>query len=272
MAELAYAHDLRSCSERNVGSMPTSGTLKRKTVNENFFKIWTHEMSYVLGYVAADGCIFKDKTRENSWVFTITSKDKSHLYKIKKVLSSEYKISQKPNGTGGIAYHIQIRNNTLCKDLLNLGITPKKTYDLKPLLIPTKFLSDFVRGFFDGDGSVYIYEVNNTPQIKLGFVSVSLPFIKDLNDKLCKKLKIPLKIIHSYEMSGRATKYTVDFYVDDSKKFYKYIYGNEPTIYLSRKRKIFEKWNRINRRSYSKKSYPSKIGWHLNSSNVEITK
>ena len=26
MAELAYAHDLRSCSERNVGSMPTSGT------------------------------------------------------------------------------------------------------------------------------------------------------------------------------------------------------------------------------------------------------
>lgn len=225
-------------------------------------------MAYVLGYVAADGCIHSSKDRKDSFIFNITSKDKSHLVKIREVLESEYKISSKFNGTktGGVAYQIQVRNTTICNDLMDLGIHPKKTHTLQPLIITDDYFADFVRGFFDGDGTVYLYKVNGTWQIKTGFVCVSLPFINDLNIKLCKALDIPLKKLHEDKPKNGVIKYSIDLYVDDSKKFFDFIYKDDSSLFLTRKKKKFEKWKALKRRGYIKNNdvYPSKVGWHLN--------
>jgi len=40
------------------------GGLFTKYINQDFFKTWTHEMSYVLGYITADGCITVSKDRK----------------------------------------------------------------------------------------------------------------------------------------------------------------------------------------------------------------
>lgn len=272
VAKLVYAHDLRSCSARNVGSSPTRGTVMkrvRKYINQDFFKTWSPNMAYVLGYVSADGCIHSSKDRKDSYILNITSKDKSHLVKIKNVLESEYKISTKFNGTktGGVAYHIQVRNNTICNDLINLGIHQRKTHTLQPITVPDEYFPDFVRGFFDGDGTVYLYKVNGTWQIKTGFVCVSLPFIDDLNTKLCKALDIPVKKLHEDKPKNGVIKYSIDFYIDDSKKFFDFMYKDASLLFLTRKKKVFEKWKTLKRRRYIKNNdvYPSKIGWHLNS-------
>lgn len=225
-------------------------------------------MSYVLGYVAADGCISVSKDRKkNPFTFNITSTEKKHLYRFRKTLRSEHKISKKPTGKPGeIGYQLQIRNPILTKDLMNLGILPRKTQNLNFIRVPQIYLPDFVRGFFDGDGTVYIYKVNNTPQIKASIGKSSLSFIKELNRKLCAALNIPLKTIHQElpEEKGRRVKYYVDFYIDDCEKLAKFMYGNNPTLYLPRKRRVFEKWKSIKRRHYIKQNYPSKIGWQLN--------
>jgi len=166
---------------------------------------------------------------------------------------------------GKIAYQFQVRNNTLCDDLAKLGILPRKTYNIGAISVPEKYFADFVRGFFDGDGTVYTYRVNNTWQIKSGFVCVSLDFIADLNNRICEALKIPIKNIHQSQVGGEMTKYSINFYINDTEKFQKFIYGNNPSIYMSRKRAVFERWTLLERRHYIKKdSYPSKIGWHLN--------
>ncbi len=226
-------------------------------------------MSYLLGYIIADGCITVSKNRKkHPFSLNITSADKKHLYKLRKALKSEHKINRKPGGKPNIfAYQLQIRNPIITKDLMNLGIFPRKTYNLNPIKVPDKYFSDFVRGFFDGDGTVYIHSVNGTAQIKSEFVSCSLPFIVDLNYRLCKSLNIPLKNIHKEpprRMDQRLMKYTICFYIDDCKKLAKFIYKNNPTLCLVRKRKIFEKWKSIKRRHYVKENYPSKVGWHLN--------
>jgi hypothetical protein len=57
-------------------------------------------------------------------------------------------------------YRLQIGYQEICKDLLKLGIRPKKASTLNSINIPEEYFPDFVRGFFDGDGSVYIYKVN----------------------------------------------------------------------------------------------------------------
>ena len=196
-----------------------------------------------------------------------TSADFKHLYKIKKVLNSEYKISKKSGSGGNIAYQIQVRNSVLAKDLINLGIQPRKTYNLDVIKIPEKYFFDFARGFFDGDGTVYICKVNNTPQIKAGFISSSLPFIAGFNRQLCSVLKISTKSVHqTNDKRGGIVQYNIYFYVDDCEKIYKFMYKNA-SIFLDRKYRIFKKWENMkseNRRHYIKQNYPSKIGWQLN--------
>ena len=238
-----------------------------KHISQDFFKSWTSEMAYVLGYFVADGCISLSKGRENNpYTFNITSVDLDHLEKIKTALKSEYKISKKSGGSDDIAYQIQIRNSTLCRDLIKLGIHPRKTYNLEPINVSDKYFPDFVRGFFDGDGSVYIYNVNKAPQIKVSFVAASQSFIKKFNSDLCKHLKIEEKSVHQtkYKSSKTMIQYSVCFYVDDSKKLSEFMYGQNPTLYLERKKEIFDKWRLAKRRHYNKQNYPSKIGWHLN--------
>ena len=230
-------------------------------------------MSYVLGFVVADGCIgIKRITKRNGikqYYFNITSKDKSHLENIQKAMGAGQKIYSKSNGFAGEKkyYAIQIGHQEICNDLISLGIHPRKTYNLDPINVPSKYFPDFVRGFFDGDGSVYIYKVNGVSQIKSGFVSPNLEFIKDLNKNICKCLDIPRKNIHENPPKREdqtLMQYTNCFYIDDSERLYKFMYRHNPTLYLLRKREIFERWTNIKRRHYIKKNYPSKIGWHLN--------
>lgn len=222
-------------------------------------------MSYVLGYFVADGCICFDKNRKNRpYMINITSKDKNHLHKIRKALGSNHKISSKSRDKFGY-FQIQIRNQLLCSDLISLGIRPRKTYNLGKLYIPDKYFADFTRGFFDGDGTVYIYKVNGVPQIKAGFISVSWPFFRDFSQRLCVNLNITEKTIHKTISKVRLNmpQYNSHFYIDDCERLYDFMYKNAP-IFLERKKKIFEKWKSIKRRHYIKENYPSKIGWYLN--------
>lgn len=225
-------------------------------------------MAYLLGYIFADGCILVDKNREkNPYTLNITSVDKKHLYKIRKALGSDHKIGRKTNGRNGIAFQLQIRNSILCKDLISLGIKPRKTYNPNTVInIPNKYFHDFARGFFDGDGTVYIYKVNGVSQIKAGFLSTSLSFFKKFNQRLCKNINIPEKNIHPRKKRGdqKLNQYDTHLYIDDCEKLAKFMYQNNQSLYLDRKYKIFEKWESIKRRGYTKQNYPSKIGWHLN--------
>jgi len=146
-----------------------------------------------------------------------------------------------------------------------LGIKPRKTYEPFTIKVPQKYFPDFVRGFFDGDGTVFIYKVNNVPQIKAKFKSTNFSFIVELNRQLCKSLNIPEKSIHrEVPQKNKVVQYYIDFYIDDCEKLYQFMYGNNPVLYLFRKRRVFEKWKSIKRRHYIKQNYPSKIGWYLN--------
>jgi len=225
-------------------------------------------MSYVLGYIVADGCIAISKDRKSHpFTLNITSADLEHLYLLKETLESEHKISKKSQKVDTNGYQLQIRNHIITQDLINLGILPRKTHNLNPIKVPEKYFADFVRGFFDGDGSVYIYNVNKVPQIKAGFVSSSLSFITKFNEQLCENLSIPKKAIHQTSdkrMEKKMTQYSICFYVDDCKKLAEFMYGNDSILYLLRKRRIFERWKLIERRNYIKQNYPSKVGWQLN--------
>ena len=62
---------------------------KKYKVNENFFKVWTQEMAYTLGYFYADGSM-EDSPKIRGKYIRISSAEKNNLLKIKKWMQSQH--------------------------------------------------------------------------------------------------------------------------------------------------------------------------------------
>jgi intein/homing endonuclease len=110
---------------------------------------------------------------------------------------------------------------------------PKKTFNLKfpsEDSLPKEFYSSFIRGYFDGDGCIYIGK-NNIKSSICGYH----PFICDLFDILKKenlnvKLYINKRIESFSELYIQGEKDNIDFY--------NYLY-DESDLFLDRKKEKF---------------------------------
>lgn len=210
--------------------------------NINYFEnIDTHEKAYILGYIAADGNIQQDK---RNYLFKISlvcnTKDKCILEFIKNQLNCETKIRD------SIVYDkrtekyynrtsLSLGNQKLCKDLINLGIYPNKTFTLGNLLsnIPKEYRKSCILGYFDGDGHVGAYadtRVNN-PLYRTYRISIcsTEPFLKGI----VKELELIKPAINPHK-----NYYTLDIY--NKEDFYKlYMCYENLNFYLKRKHDIF---------------------------------
>lgn len=134
---------------------------KYKT-NNNFFKKWTPEMSYVLGLIISDGCISHDRIR-------IMNNDKILLEKTKEFMNIDnpiyFRTYKSKNRVTSHGYVLQINNKKNISDLKLLGVTERKSKTINLPNIPKKYFSYFLQGLIDGDGSVYQENYNVTVPI-----------------------------------------------------------------------------------------------------------
>jgi intein/homing endonuclease len=208
-----------------------------KQVNQDFFKTWTPEMAYVLGFFAADGnmCIHKNGGK----YIEFTSCDKEILIKIRKSLESNHKISTRFRDTK--SYRIQLGSKEIYEDLLKLGMVPTKSFTLKFPFVPEQHRRDFIRGYFDGDGCVSIGKYWRKSrshwrwEITSRFTSGSKNFLKEL-----------YKILKSYCKGGyiyrKKNDYELVFSRHDSLALSNLMYHNiQTSLYLERKRNTFQK-------------------------------
>lgn len=119
-------------------------------VDESFFKHMTEKSAYLLGFIFADG-----HQNGSELSFHLSKKDKSHLYKIKKLLNSDHKIKSYNCQT----VLLKIGSKEICSDLLSLGCMQNKTDNLSFPKMENIYKTHFIRGFFDGDGCFY-YQKN----------------------------------------------------------------------------------------------------------------
>lgn len=131
-----------------------------KLVNHDFFEIETPESMYILGFIAADGCIYLRKYKNISYslLIHIGAKDIDILKSIKEIMQFNGKIyfSKRRNIKWDDQCSIDIRSDKICKKLNDIGITPRKSLTLKWPNISDKYISHFVRGYVDGDGCIRI--------------------------------------------------------------------------------------------------------------------
>jgi len=129
---------------------------------------------YLVGLIATDGCLSRDRRH-----IDVTLKEKDHLERIRKNVGLRCSVSKKLNGTGKIAYHMQIGSRILYYKLLAIGLTPKKSLTLGALQVPDRRFSDFLRGVIDGDGNIrrWIHPTNGREQWAVRVFGCSRPFL-----------------------------------------------------------------------------------------------
>ena len=127
---------------------------RTSNVNDNYFKTQSHNMAYILGFLAADGCVSKDT---NHFYIDLQESDEEILYKIKNELSFAGDIQHYTNNHGCTYSRLRVCSKTIKEDLSHYGITPKKTYTLNPPhFLEKQYYISYIRGYFDGDGCIYI--------------------------------------------------------------------------------------------------------------------
>lgn len=133
---------------------------KRYHFDDKFFKkIDSHEKAYWLGFIYADGNISSKKSGK-VFQIALANKDGEHVERLKKSLKSSHKTYKDRN-----SLRLMICQNEIYNDLKNLGVDERKSLTIKPPSedqVPKKYLNSFFLGFFDGDGSIYIYKPRKT--------------------------------------------------------------------------------------------------------------
>lgn len=158
---------------------------RKHYLNEGIFSNWSAPMAYVLGFWFADGTMMHIK----SYRIRFSSKDIDHLEIIKKTLSSGSPVYVDSSGP-----IFAIHSKQVCENLVRLGGTPNKSNTMTFPEILGEFIADFIRGYFDGDGSVhsisYIASKNGKryTQIRSNFTSGSIKFLESLKRILTHRL------------------------------------------------------------------------------------
>ncbi len=137
-------------------------SVKSSSLDKEFFKtIDTPEKAYFLGLLHADGSIVKRKdTNKVNLSISLHQRDKKILDRFAKCISlEEDRILPNPQLIGELQYKIGIGVQEFIdpiKDLKTPNILDK---------VPQQLRSHFIRGIFDGDGSIYNHKSHGGKQV-----------------------------------------------------------------------------------------------------------
>ena len=200
-------------------------TFKDYYFNHNYFsKIDSNDKAYFLGWLFTDGYVKEGITKGfGGIVLQIT--DLEILKSFKKYTDSESPISKINNSTYQIkygykkkpktSYMFNLSNPKFFQDCLSLGLKPRKTFTVQfPKKLPKKYYRDFLRGVFEGDGTVSYNERRQSKNVSI--YCANKDFLLDLDKKILSKKNIFSKIIyvpsHNLYTQRISAKNFVDFY------------------------------------------------------------
>ena len=215
-----------------------------RPLRHDVFKHWSPRMAYVLGFFAADGTMIANNRGAHFIEFHNT--DRILIVKVKEFLGSGHKISgTRRSPRHKICYRLQIGSKEIFNDLSNLGFVPNKSNVLQLPSIPERYLSHYVRGYFDGDGNVYFKKhwVKGRKKKKWiftsRFTSGSKQYLIDLHCVLKQHGVERGFIIAKSQHKG----HDLVFSHRDSLALYRLMYNTaaDTGFFLPRKYKIFQK-------------------------------
>lgn len=204
-----------------------------------FDSIDCEHKAYWLGFMISDGFVNKKEIS-----FCLKKDDIKAIEKFRDDLKSNHPIKFNKDGNP----FITIVCKGLCDSLYSYGLHNRKSwdFDINNVVnrIPKEYEHHFIRGLFDGDGSIryYDYSYLKNTQFHFGYTG-----LKNVCEYIKDKLNIQRELIHE----GNITYTVVSRNHKNINDIYKYLY-KDATIYLNRKHETFLKIQMMTFNDYNK--------------------
>jgi len=157
---------------RNIKRRSQSKARRIYKINENYFdEINTQDKAYFLGFLYADG--YNNELR-NSIALSLKESDKEILEKLNALLQPTKPLQyiKYENQNRESHYRLLINNKHISETLAKHGVIQAKTFKLTfPHWLSDNLKSHFIRGYFDGDGSI-TYKIPKNKKIIQGQLSI----------------------------------------------------------------------------------------------------
>ena len=210
--------------KRTVGSQGA----RKHYYDEDYFEIIdTEDKAYWLGFIMADGCIYKGSDK-NSFRLQINLKtdDKILLELFQKCIKSDYKIQDKVLNNKYHVSTVKINSTKMCNDLIKHGVTERKSLICEfPVTVPDNLIHHFIRGYFDGDGCI---SVSDTDHLRYKFSIVG-------GKDMLEKIQEYLPGTYLYHLKNRELIVELQTCnIENIRNIFNYLY-KDATIFLPRK-------------------------------------
>ena len=139
--------------------------------------------------------------------------------------------SNRPIGSYSSSSALRLDSKILARDIITLGCVPQKSKKLKFPRIKNEYLFHFVRGYFDGDGSIHFNKPNT---IKVCFVGT-----KEIPEEMQNRINALLRLKNN-PIKKISSVWRVQYYGNDARKLCEWMYKNPKGLYLIRKKDRFE--------------------------------
>jgi intein-encoded DNA endonuclease-like protein len=216
-------------------SLSCATTARQSIQDESVFEDGLDpDRAYILGIIYSDGCLSYD-ANSDSYRITVSLKDLDIIKRIHNLMTPRKKIYERQG-----CHSIVSTNETDIEFLREMGMTERKSTTLKYPDVPDKLESHFVRGFFDGDGSVYKSVTQNRREhytyVYANFTCGSYDFVIDL-----RRVLTGAGIYTTLQKDDRSENGAYQLHVKNKnhvRKFAEYIY-QDSSFHMSRKHDVF---------------------------------
>ena len=246
--ELGVSVDILSDVFKKFGYL-TKFSHDQNNIKHKFFsEIKTEEQAYIIGFYLADGYLDEKNHR---MVISVSDKDSELIEKIRDIISPNLPIlliKSRINKEGYASkplVRLQINSKDIANDLIRYGIGSRKTYNDKIDLsfIPNNLMIHFIRGYFDGDGTVYAKGIERkvadktyiTENCNWSIISHISNHLYQIQDFLLKTYDIKSNILKD----GKGNYLISINRKDDFMKMRDVLYNNAH-IFLTRKKEKYE--------------------------------
>lgn len=212
--------------------------MRKYKVNKYFFDTLNEKSSYWLGFLYADGYVRLKDGKSGELKLKLKNTDKNHIQKFLLDIESDAPIKCGIDNKSKFC-SVSVNSTYMVKKLFTLGCVEKKTQKIRLPDIPTNFMGSFIRGYFDGDGSI------SKNKKRPNSFTVSMCSNKNFNEDVVKYL--------GYGKIYEDTNFSVIKInkIGDIKKFRDFIYY-EHQVLLGRKKEMFDQINDNFKRDYTK--------------------
>lgn len=196
---------------------------------------WDNTNAYVFGWIMSDGCLLLEGRNKTSYAVRIASNDEDIIEWMHRYMCNGNKIYK-----NGKNFMVKYRNKDGIEFLMRNCLKERKSLDMLFPNIPDEYLPYFIRGYFEGDGSIIIHKTKYGSYGQVSFTCGSVHFIDVLQWKLGE-----LGIVSHLYKDSRSNNRSMYLRITSREmveRFYNLIYSDISSVpFLRRKQEKFVK-------------------------------